>query len=164
MGAPEEVVAEATPEEVATEAAPEEVVAEAVPEEVAAEAAPEEVVAEAVPEVVAEEPKESKLGSSRFESLNTVEDIIETPIEEIPKEMVKEAISNPETPEQKEIISKLIAEMDANTDKTTRCGTVSAERFKASTTAPVHEEPPEMKKEQKVGLWGYIKKNWFGMK
>merc|ERR1711990_495614 len=143
MGAaPEEVVAEATPEEVVTETAPEEVVAEAVPEEVVTEAAPEEVVAEAtpeevvteaVPEVVAEEPKESKLGSSRFESLNTVEDIIETPIEEIPKEMVKEAISNPETPEQKE-------------------------------AAPVHEEPPQTKKEEKVGLWGYIKKNWFGMK
>ena len=31
-----------------------------------------------------------------------------------------------------EIISKLIAEMDANTDKTTRCGTVSAERFSKS--------------------------------
>jgi len=113
---------------------------------------------------VTEEPVESKLGSSRFEQLNTVEEIIETPIDEIPKEMVKEAISDPQTPEQKEIISKLIAEMDANTDKTTRCGTVSAERFKASIDAPVHEEPPEMKKEQKVGLWGYIKKNWFGMK
>ena len=33
-----------------------------------------------------------------------------------------------------------------------------------SEAAPVHEEPPQPKKEEKVGLWGYIKKNWFGMK
>merc|ERR1712157_91731 len=97
------------------------------PEAVAAEP---EITSEAVESKVeevdtpTEEPKESKLGSSRFEQLNTVEDIIETPIEEIPKEMVKEAISDPQTPEQKE----------------------------AAAAAPAHEEPQETKKEEKVGL------------
>ena len=38
-----------------------------------------------------------------------------------------------------EIISKLIAEMDANTDKTTRCGTVSAERFSKSGSESVQK-------------------------
>ena len=37
------------------------------------------------------------------EAQPTTEEIIETPIEEIPAEMVKEAISDPKTPQQKGI-------------------------------------------------------------